>query len=101
MPLDSADFPVEVQVAFFIFSLMSDRWEGMSGAYMGKDWGPIEYLLNIYAPGDEKVILYIMKLYEGALISYRAEEADKKRKAEERKSKSSGGGKNFTHNVTG
>jgi hypothetical protein len=42
-----------------------------------------------------------MKLYDGALIQYRAEEAEKKRKAEERKSKSSGGGQNFTHNIRG
>lgn len=102
MPLDSASFPAEVQVAFFIFSILSDRWEGMSGSYMGKDWAPIKHLLNIYEVEDKRVIVYIMKMYEGILISYRAEKAEQRRKAEERKSKAAaGGGKNFTHNIRG
>lgn len=101
MPLDSADFPVEVQVAFFMFSLLSDVWDGMSGSYMGKNWGPIEYFLELYEIEDRKVVVYLMKLYEGVLISYRAQESEKRRKAEERKAKSAGGGKNYTHNVRG
>jgi len=101
MPLDSSDFPEEVQVAFFIFSLLPDNWEGMSGTYMGKNWDGIEYFFKLYDVSNRKVILYIMKLYEGIIVSYRAEESDKKRKAEERKSKSAGGGKNYTHNVRG
>lgn len=101
MPLDSADFPVEVQVAFFMFALLSDSWDGMSGTYLGKDWSPIESLFNIYEVEYRKSIFYFMKVYETTIVQYRAEEAERKRKAEERKSKSSGGGKNFTHNVSG
>lgn len=101
MPLDSAVFPVEVQVAFFMHSLLSDNWDGMSGTYMGKDWSPIEAIFNIYEVEDRKTILYFMKLYDASIIEYRADEAEKRRKAEERKSKSSGGGKNFTHNIRG
>lgn len=99
MPLDSSAFPEEVQVAFFIFSLLSDYWEGMSGTYMGKHWNGIEYLFELYKVENPKVVFFFMKVYEAAIINYRAEEADKKRKAEERKSKSAGGGKNYTHNV--
>tara|TARA_B110000208_G_scaffold185110_1_gene239816 strand:+ start:1228 stop:1548 length:321 start_codon:yes stop_codon:yes gene_type:complete len=100
MPLDPSDFPVEVQVAFFVFSLLEDNWEGMSGTYMGKTWNNIEYFFNLYEVDEPRTILYIMKVYESILVSFRSEEAEKRRKAEERKS-SSGGGKNFTHNVTG
>jgi hypothetical protein len=101
MPLDSSDFPEEVQVAFFILALLSDRWDGMSGTYLGKDWSPIEPLFNLYEIENRQTIFYFMKLYESILVQNRSEESEKKRKAEERKSKSSGGGKNFTHNVTG
>jgi hypothetical protein len=87
MPLDSSDFPEEVQVAFFIFSLLSDNWDGMSGTYLGKDW--------------TQCTLFFMKLYENIIVSYKSEEAEKKRKAEERKAKSAGGGKQYTHNVRG
>ena len=99
MPLDLSDFPAEVQVAFFISGLLEDRWDGMSGTYLGKDWSNLEYFFNLYEIEEPKVILYIMKIYENVVVSDRQDEAERKRKAEERKS--AGGGKNFTHNVKG
>jgi hypothetical protein len=99
MPLTESSFPTEVQVAFFMFNLLSDVWEGMSGTYCGKDWSHCSQLFDIYNVEDPKTTLYFMKLYERILMNHRSEEADRKRKAEERKAKS--GGKNYTHNVTG
>jgi len=99
MPLTESDFPSEVQVAFFMFNLLSDVWEGMSGTYCGKDWSQCSQLFDIYGVDDPKTTMYFMKLYERTLMNHRAEEADRKRKAEERKAKS--GGKNYTHNVQG
>jgi len=101
MPLDSSEFPEEVQVAFFVFSLLSDKWDGMSGTYLGKDWSSCEYIFKLHKISNTKDIFFIMKLWEGVVMKYRAEEADRKRKAEERKNKSAGGGKNYTHNVRG
>ena len=46
-----------------------------------------------------KKLLYFMKMFETAIVNEKAEKAEKERKAEERRSSS--GGKNFTHNVTG
>jgi len=100
MPLDPTDFPVVVQVAFFIFGLLEDNWDGMSGSYLGKKWGNIEFLFKLYKIEEPRTMLYILKMYEGIVVAQRAEEAAKRRKADERKS-SAGGGKNFTHNVKG
>ena len=99
MPLEPSDFPEEVQVAFFMFSLLPDHWEGMSGTYMGKYWDGIDYFFKLYKVDNPREILYIMKMYEGIIVSHRADKAEQKRKAEERKSNS--GGKNYTHNVKG
>jgi len=99
MPLETSDFPSEVQVAFFIFGLLEDRWEGMSGTYMGKQWTNLEYFFNLYQVEERKTILYIMKMWESILVSFRSDKANKQRKAEERKSSS--GGKKYTHNVKG
>tara|TARA_B100000085_G_C18233445_1_gene386896 strand:- start:24 stop:323 length:300 start_codon:yes stop_codon:yes gene_type:complete len=99
MPLTPSDFPEEVQVAFFMFSLLPDHWEGMSGTYMGKYWDGIDYFFKLYEVDDVKTIIYIMKMYEAKIVNYRAEKAEAKRKQEQRKSKS--GGKNYTHNVKG
>jgi hypothetical protein len=100
MPLEPSDFPEEVQVAFFMLSYLSDNWEGMSGTYMGKVWTDLEYLFKLHKIQNPRVILYFMKLYERLIVEYKMEEADKKRKAEERKAKPAGGG-NYTHNVKG
>lgn len=100
MPLDSSVFPEEVQVAFFILNMLSDSWEGMSGTYMGKNWVDAEYLFNLYEVQDPKTVMYFAKMYERIVMEHRAEESEKKRKAEERRS-SAGSGKNFTHNVRG
>ena len=65
MPLNPSDFPEEVQVAFFMFSLLPEHWEGnVSGTYMGKYWDGIEYFFKLYEVDDRKTILYIMKIYE-------------------------------------
>lgn len=87
-------------MAFFLFGLLEDKWEGMSGSYLGKQWGNIEYLFSLYEVEEPRTMMYILKLYEGLIVQTRAEESERKRKAEERKS-SAGGGKNFTHNVKG
>ncbi|MDB4464522.1 hypothetical protein N9033_00460 [bacterium] len=87
-------------MAFFLFGLLEDKWEGMSGSYLGKQWGNIEYLFSLYEVEEPRTMMYIMKMYEGVVVQTRAEESERKRKADERKS-SAGGGKNFTHNVKG
>ena len=99
MPLDTSDFPVEVQVAFFIFTLLEDNWDGMSGTYLGKFWGNLQYLFELHEVEEKVVTLRIMKMYESILVNHRAQKAEQKRKAEERRS--SGGGKNYTHNIKG
>jgi hypothetical protein len=99
MPLTEQDFPAEVQVAFFMFNLLSDVWEGMSGTYMGKDWSSCSLVFDIYQIENRRETLYFMKLYERIIMSYRAEKAERKRKEEERKAKS--GGKKYTHSVNG
>ena len=48
MPLEISSFPDEVQVAFFMFDLLSDNWDGMSGTYLGKDWSQCTQLFEIY-----------------------------------------------------
>ncbi len=98
MPLDPTEFPEEVQVAFFITSLLSDRWEGQTGTYLGKDYTNVQYLFNLYKIDNPTVILFFMKMYDAEITHHRMEEGEKKRKSAERKS---AGGKNYTHNVKG
>ncbi len=93
------DFPSEVQVAFFMYDLLSEVWEGMSGTYMGKDWSHCNQLFELWEIEDPKIVMYFMKLLERTVMQKRGEDSERKRKADERRAKS--GGKNYTHNVKG
>ena len=99
MPLETSAFPAEVQVAFFIFDLMTDNWEGNTGSYLGKNWSNIEFLFDTYEVEDRLTVVYFLKSYEILIVNHKAEEAERKRKAEERKAQR--GGKNYTYNVKG
>tara|TARA_S200002703_G_scaffold152195_1_gene152382 strand:- start:18 stop:332 length:315 start_codon:yes stop_codon:yes gene_type:complete len=85
MPLTDGDFPYEVQVAFFIYSLLSDRYEGMSGTYMGKDWGPLSALLDVYEVDDRKDVVYFLKIYESINTDLINKRMEVERKRQERK----------------
>ena len=102
MPLEASDFPLEVQSAFFIYELLPDRWDGMQGLYLGKDWSALEYLMNLYDIECPRETIKMLKIYETTVIKKIMKEREQKQKAEERRQKASGGGgKNFTHNVRG
>ncbi len=100
MPLETSEFPDEVQVAFLIFGYLSDRWDGMSGTYMGKDWSTINHLFELFEIEDRRVILFFMKMWESIIVTHKSKEQEQKRKAEERKRQHSSG-KTYTHNVQG
>jgi len=102
MPLTSADFPPEVQVAFFIYNCLSDVWEGMNGMFLGKDWSFLEYVFDLHEIEDRRVVFFFAKAIEEEYKNYYSEESERRRKAEERKSKSNAGpGKNYSYNVSG
>ena len=92
MPPELDVFPYEVQVAFLIHSLMPDRWDGMSGSYMGKDWSCLGSLLDIYEVEDKREITYFLKAIENENSSVINDKMSKKREAQKRASKANTGG---------
>ena len=60
-PVEEWHFPMEIQQAFNIHKLLSDKWEGMSGSYLGKDWTAVELLLNIFEVEDKKEVILFLK----------------------------------------
>jgi|TARA_R110002074_G_scaffold1229_5_gene7376 hypothetical protein len=98
MPLDTSVFPGEVQLAFFMYNKISDKWDGMSGSYMGKNWEEMPYMLELYDIDNKQDVVFFMQQYDLLVMKDRFEEAERKRKQQERKS---GGGKTYTHNIQG
>jgi len=64
MPPELGSFPLEIQEAFVIHAMLPDRWDGASGSYMGKDWSPLNDLLNIQNVYDKKTTCFFLKHIE-------------------------------------
>ena len=83
-PLEIYHFPLEVQEAFAIHSLLPDRWEGMSGTYMGKDWSALDTMLDIFDIEHKRDVVIFLKHIEHNNSQKINKEAEKKRKASEK-----------------
>lgn len=87
MPVNRSIFPLEVQEAFHLHDMLSDRWDSMNGFYLGKDYSALETYLNVLDIEDRKQSLYFLKHIE----YYNSEKINAsikaKRDAEERKAK--------------
>ena len=98
MPPTTEDYPMEVQVAFLLHDLLPDRWEGMSGSYMGKDFSCIGTLFDMWEVEDKKTCLYFIKHIEARNTDKINKAQQRKRKASESKAKA---GKKSGINVQG
>lgn len=85
MPMEDSNFPYEVQLALLIHSVLPDRWDGMSGSYLGKDWSALGTLLNVYNIEDKKTVSFFLKNIDMLHTNYLNEEIEKKRKQSENK----------------
>ena len=87
MPPTLEDYPSEVQVAFLLHNLLPDRWEGMSGSYLGKDYSCLNLLFETWEVEDKKTCMFFIKHIEMYNSQQINEKLESKRKAEERKAK--------------
>jgi hypothetical protein len=88
-PLEKSHFPFEVQIAFFVHSLLPERWDGASGSYLGKDWSALGAFLDVYEVSERQVVVVFIKqidLYNSHKIN---EEMEKQRKQDERRTSGS------------
>ena len=87
MPPALENYPYEVQLAFFIYSLLQDTWDGMSGMYMGKNMSGLGELLDIYEIEDRKTVVFFMKHIDQQRGDAINEEVQRKQKQATRKGK--------------
>lgn len=106
MPPSVSEFPSEMQVAFFIHEKLADRWEGMSGYYLGKNLGNIDTLFDIYNIEDKRAVLDLIMLYDNLIVKHRADKRKQEQEKEEQRNKGkegsqAGPGKKMVHNIKG
>ena len=70
IPVEYDDFPLIMQEAMNVYGYMQDRWEGMSGIYLGKDKNgilDIFYLLDI-AKSDYQIVFRLITLIDAVRL---------------------------------
>jgi len=78
------DFPYEVQQAFSIYNLLGDKWEGMSGTYMGKDMGTFMDFCELEGIEDKRTILQFVKTIDSVRTGILTKKAERKAKERDR-----------------
>ena len=87
LPVERSNFPLEVQQAFQLWDLLSDRWEGMSGFYLGKDYSGLQTYIDILEINDPLSSIYFLKHIDALNSDHVNKKIQAKRDAEERKAK--------------
>jgi len=67
IPPDPSDLSLEVQYALLLFSTLPDKVGGMSGVWLGKDFGGLIDIMEIYQIENKKEVLeYLLVCIEVA-----------------------------------
>ena len=81
------DFPSEVQEAFLIHSCLPDRWDGMSGMFLGKDWSALGTLLDVFEVEDRRTVVMMLKAIDDRNSNQINTKQSQRQKAAENKAK--------------
>ena len=88
IPIDPASLPLESQQALVLLNALPDKWEGMNGVWLGKDYAGLADIMSIYQINDNKLAVFeLLKVCEAQLGKY----YEQKRKEQEQLSKSKRG----------
>jgi hypothetical protein len=83
IPIDFNDFPEDVHLAFSLYSKIPDRWEGMSGTYMGKDMSCAEFIMTTLGTEDKRTALEFIFMIDSVRQQFLLER--QKRQSKEKK----------------
>jgi len=87
IPKDPSAFSLEAQQALVMLNALPDKWEGMSGTWLGKEYSGLLDIMDLYQIEDKKEVFELLKVCEDELGKFYAE----KRKQQEQLSKAKKG----------
>ena len=87
IPKDPSAFSLEAQQALIMLNVLPDKWEGMSGTWLGKEYAGLLDIMELYQIDDKKQVFELLKVCEDELGKFYAE----KRKQQEQLSKAKKG----------
>lgn len=83
IPLDGSTLSLEAQQALILLNVLPDKWEGMSGSWLGKDYSGLGTIMDIYKIHDKRTVFELLQIGENELGKY----YEQKRKQQESLSK--------------
>jgi|TARA_A100001015_G_C15042220_1_gene740518 hypothetical protein len=73
IPVDPSTLSLECQQCLIVLNALPDKWEGMSGTWMGKDYAGLEAIMNIYEIEDRKSVFELLRAGESEMSKYYAQ----------------------------
>lgn len=67
MPIDPAYLGQNAQYALILLNVLPDKWEGMSGSWMGKDYSGLSAIMDIYEIEDRREVFELLQIAEQEL----------------------------------
>ena len=87
IPKDPSTFSLEAQQALIMLNVLPDKWEGMSGTWLGKEYAGLLDIMELYQIENKKEVFELLKVCEDELGKFYTE----KRKQQEQLSKAKKG----------
>jgi len=78
MPKDPSTLSFEVQQALRLLNVLPDKWEGMSGTWLGKDYAGLDAILNIYEIDNVRDVFELLQVAEKEMSDYYAHKQKEK-----------------------
>ena len=67
MPIDPSTLSLECQQTLVLLNALPDKWEGMSGSWMGKDYSGLSAIMDIYEIDDRRSVFELLQQCEHEL----------------------------------
>jgi hypothetical protein len=87
IPKDPSTFSLEAQQALQLLNALPDKWEGMNGIWLGKDYTGLFDIMDLYQITNRKDVFELLKVCEEELGKFYAQ----KRKEQEQLAKAKRG----------
>lgn len=78
MPKDPSTLSFEIQQALLLLNVLPDKWEGMSGTWLGKDYAGLDAILRIYEIDKPRDVFDLLQVAEKELGDYYAHKQKEK-----------------------
>ena len=67
LPVDPSTLSLEAQQTLLLLNALPDKWEGMSGSWMGKDYSGLAAIMDIYEIADKRTVFEFLQQCEKEL----------------------------------